>query len=478
MSDVKQYKVIDGPVGIRAEPDGAATGARLGQGEEVGVISEPVEKGAYVWVQHDKGWSAAQNTDGDQVFMLDISNIPADQPRAFRVWAQMISVRDTPNGKRLPAKLYRGAQVMAEPGTRTVAANYVWWKHEQGWSAECSVNGKEIFMKEVFDMPAKAVPADKRVELPNHLKGKVHLQVAQGAKVRAQPSTDPRGMIIITLKRGKLVEADMDTAVEADGYYWVKHELGWSAMMSVDGKTVFLAEPGTIPGLIYVGPDGPRAEDLPGYRSLISKMPVDEKDIQWFQYYGNNIWAYLHGKAYGYDRYSQGLHGGLDFGNSLRAGVPVYAGIEAEYFKTEYPSKNNSRILLKNGDYTFIYQHITNIRGFSPGQKITPDTQVGVIEHNSVNGGWDHLHFEVRYAEEWIINPLVLLTQELYDKIIARFNPDKPNVDVKKIDSVSNFFYKSAKWKKWTTPLDQPMIKLGGPCVGPRFQTDVDYDSD
>jgi murein DD-endopeptidase MepM/ murein hydrolase activator NlpD len=479
MTTIKRYKVTDGPIGIRNEADGTRLPARLGHGEEIEVTGEPVEKNGYLWVQHNKGgWSAIGNADGDEVFMLDISNRPADAPRTFRVWAQSISVRESANGKRLPQKLFRPKEVSVDPLSRTEAGGYVWWKHESGWSAECSVNGKEIFMKEVFDAPAAPTAAPIQEALPQYFKGKVHVQLAQAAKVRATPSTDPRGTIIITLKRGKVLEVDMSTLTVADGFYWVKHELGWSALQSTDGKIKFMVEPGTISGLIAIGPEGPKPTDLPGYRALITRLPVAMTDLQWFQYFGNNMWAYTKGKEYGYDRYSQALHGGLDFGNSAKAGIKVYAGIEGEFVKTDYSRKNNTKIMIQNGEYTFIYQHITNARHFSPGQKITPDTILADIEHHTIDNGWDHLHFEVRFMDEWIVNPMLLMTEEVYNEIVTRFVPEKPNENYKKVDSLLNFFYKSATWDKWVTPLDQPMLKLAAPCIGPRFlDTNTTYDS-
>lgn len=474
----KRFKVIDGPISIRTEPDGERTALRLGQGEEFEALSGAVEKNGYYWVQHSRGWSAVGNTAGDEMLMLDISSRPADAPRTFRVWAQSISIRAEPNGSRLPQKLFRAKEFQVEPTSRTEAGGYIWWKHPEGWSAECSVNGKEIFMKEIFAAPApSAVNPAHRTALPETYKGKRHMQLAQDTKVRGEPSTNPRGMLIITLKRGKLLEVDLDALVEADGYYWAKNELGWSAIQSVDGKTKFIAEPGSIPGMVTIGPYGPKAAELPGLGKLVTQLPVNLTDIQWFQYYGNNMWAYTAGKNYGYDRYSQGLHGGLDFGNSARAGVNVYAGIEGEYIKTDYSRKNNTKILIKNGDYTFIYQHITNARTFSPGQKITPDTMLAKIEHHSIDNGWDHLHFEVRYMDDWIINPLLLMTEAVLGQITARFNPEKGNETYKKTDSILNFFYKTAKWTRWTTPLDQPMLRITAPCIGPRFEdADEPYD--
>jgi hypothetical protein len=472
MADKKIFTVVDGPIGVRAEPDGVRTGAQLNQGYTFETFDELVDKGGYLWAKHFKGWSAVQTSEGDEVFMLDITNRSPDMPRIFRVIAQNISVRITPNGQRGKEKLFRKQEIRVNPASRTEAGGYIWWQHDRGWSAERSLDGNEIFMREVFDIPAATggLATPKRVELPETWRGKMVLQVAKATKVRDKPSTDPRGMILINLKPGKVVEVDMATVTEADGYFWVRHELGWSAIRSIDGKTAFLAEPGSIPGMVYIGADGPRPTDLPGYRSLLKQMPVTMSDIQWVQYFGNNMYAYVYGKKYGYDRYSQGLHGGIDLGNSQRAGIKVYAGVEAQFFKTEYPSVNNTRVILKNGPYQFIYQHITNARYFTPGQQITPDTVLADIEHKSINNGWDHLHFEVRYMDEWIINPLLLMPEGMYTAFVERFKPDKPNIDYRKTESELQFFYKTPTWTKWTTPLDQPVLKLKGPCIGPRFE--------
>lgn len=466
----KIYKVIDGPLGIRKAANGEATLMKLAQGDEIKVEAEPIPAGDYMWVQHEKGWSAYSNADGSEVYMLDISNRDPNAPRIFRVWAANISIRETPNGMRIPTRLLAKMEVKVEPSSRTEKDGYIWWKHDKGWTAERSVDGRDILMKEVFDSPASnPIAPDKKVAIPAHWQGKFALQVAKDVKVRGEPSTDPRGLVIRTIARGAVIVCDMLTLTEAENYYWVRHDLGWSAIQSVDGKTVFLAEPGSIPGLVAIGPDGPKAADLPMLGQLITRLPVNITDTPWFQYYGNNMFAMRNGTKYGYDRYSQGLHGGLDFGNSDRP-VPVWAGLKGTYLKTEYPSPNNARVWVQAGDYTIVYQHITNIRTFSPNQEITPDTQIADIEHHSINKGWDHLHFEVRFMKDWIINPLLLMTPELVKLLTDKFNPNKPNEGYKADfpKSELNFFYKTATWTKWFTPLDQPMIKLAGPVAGPR----------
>src|SRR6185436_2275380 len=120
---------------------------------------------------------------------------------------------------------------------------------------------------------------------------KFNLQVANDVKVRDKPSTNPQGLLIKTIQRGAVLVCDMATLTEADNYYWVRHEIGWSAVESVDGKTQFLAEAGTIPGLVAIGADGPKAADLPQLGKLITRLPVNITDTPWFQYYGNNMFS-------------------------------------------------------------------------------------------------------------------------------------------------------------------------------------------
>lgn len=470
----KRYQVIDGPLSIRDSADGNRTGGSLGQGSEITVTGDPVDAGDNLWVNHEKGWSALGTSDETEVYMLDISDRDPNAPRNFKVWSSVISVRETPNGKRTPVKLYRGTEVEALSSSRTESGGYIWWEHEQGWSAERNSAGNVTYLKEIFATPATMpIPEDQKTKIPDTWKGIFALQVAQGVKVRGEPSTDPRGLVIKTIARGAVLQCDMDTLTEADNYYWVRHDMGWSAIQSVNGKTVFLAEPGSILGLIAIGADGPAAEELPGYRELFTALPVKLEDTQWFQYFGNNMFAMRNAKAYGYDRYSQGMHGGLDFGNSLKP-KPIYAGLEAEFVKLETSRANNWRIILKKDDYTIIYQHVTNPLHFNEGDIVTPETQLATIEHHSINNGWDHLHFEIRFMKSWIINPLLLFNEAIYNQIIGAFNPEKENSGYKKDfpKSTSNFFYHTATWDKWVTPLDQPMIYLGGPVIGPRGELD------
>ncbi|MDQ7036856.1 MAG: hypothetical protein Q9P01_19085 [Anaerolineae bacterium] len=149
-TEAKRYKVIDGPLTIRDEPDGKRASKKLAQGTEIEVTGEAVNKGGYNWVQHADGWSALSDDDETEVYMLDISNRDPNAPRIFRVWAANVSIRESANGKRLAEKLFRKAEITVEPQSQTEAGNYIWWKHDKGWSAERSINGNEVFLKEVL----------------------------------------------------------------------------------------------------------------------------------------------------------------------------------------------------------------------------------------------------------------------------------------------------------------------------------------
>jgi hypothetical protein len=82
---------------------------------------------------------------------------------------------------------------------------------------------------------------------------------------------------------------------------------------------------------------------------------------------------------------------------------------------------------------------------------VTPDTVVGVVD-----AGLRHTHIEIRYKNKFIYNPLLFIGDALRDQLIAKF-PAKGE----------QAFYASNGWTKWIMPLDQPVITVGGPVVGP-----------
>lgn len=75
---------------------------------------------------------------------------------------------------------------------------------------------------------------------------------------------------------------------------------------------------------------------------------------------------------------------------------------------------------------------------------------MGVIENTQI-----HLHIEVRYRDRYIINPFLLMPQTMVDEFIGKFPPD------------ASTFVETGTWNRWLTPLDQPVIRLGGEVIGP-----------
>lgn len=387
--------------------------------------------------------------------------------KRYRVIDGPLSIRESANGQRTRQMLATGTNLRISDEV-VMAGGYLWAHHADGWSAIQSADGSQVFMEALLETaPASAW------NLPNRWQGMTRLQVADDVQVRLYPAIGTKGLIVGTVRRGHILQCDMDHLMDADGYLWAQHAKGWSVVKSLNERATFLVEPGSIAGLdvptTIETQKGDSQHNLPDFRRLFTRLPVTLTDTQWFQYFGNNMFAMRNGNHYGYDHYSQGLHGGLDFGNSISPKT-IYAGLDAEFVQIQHASRNNTRMLFKRGDYDIIYQHVTNPRSFTRGEHVHPDTPIASIEHHTINNGWDHLHLEVRYKKQWIVNPLLLFRPSLYQALIARFDPDKLNSGYQKDfpKSLKNYFYHTATWTKWITPLDQPLIKLGGKMIGPR----------
>jgi murein DD-endopeptidase MepM/ murein hydrolase activator NlpD len=434
----------------------------------------------YIWIQHAKGWSAERSVDGKTVFltMTGMQNAPTppaepkpveppkpvDPPKpvepkpaepkpATIIYRALNRVRTrTQPSLSAPdvvpdSTLALGETFTIDRENTVVADGYIWIKHPKGWSAIRSVNGAQVFLQvtkqeNTQPQPNPQPPPSERVEF----------QATEEVRFRATPGLS--GTPLGWLAKNEKVMIDPASRTQTDGFIWVKHNKGWSAERSIVGGIVYLAKPLGAPE-IGTSPH----THLPHLKTLIKRLPVNIEQTNYFQYFGNNVFAYTDGKNFNYDGYSQGLHGGLDFLNTA-TGVPVYAGVEATYINVRWNSPNRS-VWLKVGDYTLIYQHITNPRPFKAGDKISPDTVIAEIEPLP----WYHLHFEIRYQETWIVNPLLLMQDHLVNQIVGKFHPNKASTGGV---SQLSYFYKTPSWTKWTLPLDQPLIRLGGPVVGPR----------
>jgi hypothetical protein len=261
--------------------------------------------------------------------------------------------------------------------------------------------------------------------------------VTLALNVREEPTLEDRVVLPEEqLRMGEQVEAEVDSRTDNQGFVWWKHETGWSAEKTSDSSEVFMVDV---------------SEDPPTPDFFFQRLPVDLNTMRWFYYYGNTLFAYLYGRIHGYHRYSQGLHGGLDFGHP--GGVPIFAGVSGTF---EYGGSQRAfppnRVDIKVGDYTIIYGHVAKPLQLSPGTPVTPDTVVGEMDF-----GAKHMHLEIRYDKQLLIlNPLRYLQDAMREALIDKFPP---------VDQYR--FYSSARWNRWLTPLDQPVIVRGGPVIGP-----------
>jgi murein DD-endopeptidase MepM/ murein hydrolase activator NlpD len=382
----------------------------------------------------------------------------AAQKKVFQV-AQQVRVRAQPSRsaaeiKQIPA----GQRLQVDASSRTEAENFVWWKHVDGWSAERSLDGKDVFLVEVVETPAASAPAVSATSgttsaAPAVKKTfRVNIPIVH---VRNQPST--QASLVKDLTNGTLVDVDANSRTEAEGYAWWKHADGWSVERKTDNSEVYLIDPATAPPppptpTSVFGSDGlPDVTKLPLLNGLFTRPPVPLDQTDWTQYFGNTQFAFENGRNWGYDKFAQGLHSGVDFGTMKPAGLPIFAGAQGVFLR-----QDRYGVHVNVGDYHIIYQHIVNAPPFAPNSPISPDTQLGTMEPLPGNV---HLHLEVRYKERWIINSLLYFPEVFRASFMGKFK------------NFERYFCKANGWTLWQSPLDQPVIVLAGPVIGPSAYT-------
>lgn len=256
--------------------------------------------------------------------------------------------------------------------------------------------------------------------------------------VRSEPSTDARTLLPgEQLRQGEQIEAQVNSRTERVGFVWWQHRTGWSAERKLDNSEVFLVDMNT---------------PLPPPPFIFERSPVGLDEMRWFYYYGNTVFAYRYGTQHNYNGYSQGLHGGLDYGHP--GGIPIYAGVNGvfDYSGSERAFGPN-RVDILIGDYRIIYGHVSRPVSLARGTRVNPNTVVGTMDY-----GAQHMHLEIRYQNEaYILNPLQFMTEAMRNALISKFPPE----------GIYDF-YSSPRWQRWLTPLDQPTIIRGGPVIGPK----------
>ncbi|MBZ0317577.1 MAG: M23 family metallopeptidase [Anaerolineae bacterium] len=275
--------------------------------------------------------------------------------------------------------------------------------------------------------------------LPPDTQKRVFQVVTPALNVRTEPSTEAKTLLPSEqLRMGERVEAIATSRTERVGFVWWQHRTGWSAERNLSTGEVLMAD-------INQG--------LPAPAFVFQRLPLDLNTMRWFYYYGNTVFAFLYGRANNYPGYSQGLHGGLDFGHP--GGAPVYAGVNGifDYSGSERAFGPN-RVDVIVGNHLIIYGHVANPIRLARGTPVTPDTIVGYIDN-----GAKHLHLEIRYDksnQNLILNPLTYMTNQMFNELNTKFPP------------VGDYsFYRSSRWERWLTPFDQPTIVRGGPVIGP-----------
>jgi hypothetical protein len=472
-SDRIPFLVVSGPLSVRAAPGLSETYVgSLPAGVQVQVTpGTETHADGFVWWQHHTGWSAEKTADNSRVFMERAQTNPPPEPppavggtRTFRVLIGPLAVLAAPglNQRRLTTMRY-GTEVVADARSRTEVDGHVWWKHAGGWSAERTVNNSRVFMELIAETPGEPEPPPPPREPeppkpppqePPTAPPGLTFRVLINLSIRSEPriSAERVGQFY----QGDYVTVDPSSLVQADGYIWWRHSRGWSAERNMsDGQRYMeVAEGGAPPAdpdnLILIPlPDGGIIRTLP----IFTRLSVDIAATQWIQYFGNTVFAYrlrLEGRFW--YNYSQGLHGGFDFGVS-RPNVPVYAGLEGEVISLHRGTTvySPNYIQVKSGPFTVLYGHVTNLRNLTRGQAVRPDTILCDAEYPVQS----HLHLEVRYDGRWIINPLALMQNQLRTPMMQRYS------------DFASYFYRDAVWRQWLTPLDQPVLRLGGPIIGP-----------
>jgi hypothetical protein len=488
------YQVGERQVRVRSGPSLSADHVTwLNPGQAVRVEPDSrTEADGFEWWKHSAGWSAVQMLNGSKIYMTRVKarqtaplpplpeEAPASTPEpapaapagsseqaVFKIGPQQVRVRAAPtfSGDHV-GWLDPDQQVTMRPDSRTEAEGYVWWQHDAGWSVERMLDGSKVYMTRVegaAETPAEPAPAEEAPPIfipasegtpPAQPETMTLIVGRQQVRVRSGPTLSAAH--VRWLLPGEQITVKTASRTEANDYVWYQHDEGWSVSQTVDGKEKLLFDPKEFAerpdqqGPVFSG-GLPDVDTLPMREGIFTRLPLALDQTRWWQYFGNNVFGYnLWASGKTWYAYSQGLHGGLDFGNSSSAAT-VVAGATGVFVKRDTAYTKPNGMWIKVGDYTVIYGHLANPANLAPGAAIGPDTVMGTIDL----GGQNHLHLEIRYKGRWILNPLLFMPEDMRNSLIKKF-PAGPE-----------YFYKDDTWDKWQTPFDQPVLVLGGDLIGP-----------
>lgn len=278
-----------------------------------------------------------------------------------------------------------------------------------------------------------------------------------GLRVRTEPRIEAESVGTLTI--GTVIKVKSDTRTDNQYGVWWRHDQGWSMERTADGSGIYLTrvtdtKPGFSPlhtGNLYRSLDTETLTTADGtplrVTPLFERLPLDISYISAVQYYGNTRDAFRNGSRLGYTRYSQGLNGGLDL-ISNRENAPVYAGVEGVLRHIGLIGANQV-IQVQNGNYVIWYFHLHNLPDLSLGEIVTPDTVLGYL-HRGIQ-----VSLDIRFRDRYLVNALWLMPNRVRDPLLHKFQ------------DYASYFYRSNTWNQWLTPLDQPVIQIGGNVIGP-----------
>ncbi|MEP7284563.1 MAG: hypothetical protein ABI947_02190 [Chloroflexota bacterium] len=240
---VKQYRCVVSSLAIRTQPqlgDSFKTPQQIKMGDVITLNDDSrTEAAGYIWLKHDRGWSAERSSDGKTIFLLDASlkpkdrmwglNIdpynPAGNPPAARLtglgWVRFVfhiaSKRQTPEqafayyDPIIQAHVKAGTKVLLVLIHDTYLGNAPW--NNGGWDtytsgyADCATRIAQHYRGQVTayeiwnegDLPPQAQSVPTSVYIPPQNYGPLLL-----AATRAIKQADPAAKVI----SGGLVSGD------------------------------------------------------------------------------------------------------------------------------------------------------------------------------------------------------------------------------------------------------------------------------
>lgn len=507
MTDIRFLQVNINGLKVRTTPSGNSAGVELRHGEIIEVdYDKRIEQDGLIWVQHDKGWSAIRPITlaaGQRAYVEDITHEIPSEAVLFTVRYASLNVRDTPNGDPNEYVVMSNDLVLGEklPDGQPTDGGHMWWQHKLGWTSEH--HGNTVYMSRIREItnvradltepPAPLINPATTSTIPipeppitdgdNEGSGDpptpddtvYYFRVIDSTGVNVRKSHDANSAKVGFVGFGQVIAVQSNTPFVGKHYRWLNLTNGNWVAMGRKGSTIDWLEqiekPAEFAPTVITQEN---IHELPLWRSLFTDFPVQfPPQGDWFQYFGNTVFAYTDGHNYNYDGYSQGLHGGIDFGSNAES-LDIFARVKGEVVKIIDRSGARNQVHVQSGPYLIIYLHLENQthidlrdRDDLPyvGQTVTPNTFIGKTLFGL--GQPNHLHFEVRYNEDMIINPLELMSETASNAIIARYNPNASRTGVSQLRR----FYKTDSWNQWTTPFDQPVIQLRNPVIGPRTKS-------